>query len=216
MVEQKQNLLVRIFRKYMSEESELETYQAVGVLLLVFVIAGCVGWVWEFIIKLIAGGFSGFYITGGNLLPWINMYAYGAVLIILIAHKLKRKPIVIFGVSTVAMGIFELIGGWLVYVIGNGTRYWDYTNEWYAVGNINGFVCPVSAMAFGLGALALVYGLVPFCARLMNRMTKKAFLTLAISLFAVIVVDDVVNLGLRWSGLPSAMDFYSSIGFKGL
>ncbi len=214
MAEKKHNLLVKIFQKYTDEESELETYQAIGILLLVFVAAGCIGWVWEFIVKFVAGGFNGFYVTGGNLLPWINMYAYGAIIILCMAHKLKRSKAVIFGVSTIAMGVFELVGGWLIYVIGNGTRYWDYTNEWYGIGHINGFVCPVSAMAFGLGALALVYGLMPFLVKLASKFSRKTFLTLAVSLFVMIVTDEVVNLGLRWSGLPSAMDFYSSIGFK--
>ena len=205
-------MIKRLLLKYSDEE--LGNRQAVGILLLLFVLGGVIGWVWEFLIKFSSGGFNGVYVTGGNLLPWINMYAYGTILILIIVQNLKKKPFLVFLASAVSMGVFELLGGWLIYLIGNGTRYWDYTNEWYGFGNINGFVCPASVIAFGLGALALVYGLVPFCIKLTRKMTSKAFFRFAVSFFAVILIDDIVNLALRWTGNPSAMDLYSSLGFK--
>lgn len=190
----------------------LKTYQKIGILMLVFVIAGVVGWIYEFIVAWIENGHI--MMKGGNLLPWINIYAFGALLIIPLTYKFRKKPILVFLISVLATGLLELIGGWLVYTIGNGTRYWNYDYGLWAFGNINGFVCPLSVTFFGIGGLMLVYYVVPFCILLATRMSKRAFLTLAISLFVLFVADEIVNLMLKNTGQPNAMDLYKSLGLE--
>lgn len=198
---------------YMTGRVRLRTYQRVGVALLIVVLAGFVGWVWEFVLAEFGGGFRHLYIKGGNLLPWMNIYAYGAMLIIAVSYKLRRYPWAVFVASALACGLLELFAGWVVYTVGNGTRYWDYSHAWWAVGNINGFVAPLSACAFGLGALALMYGLLPRCIYWARRMTRRAFLGTAIALFTVIMVDDLTNLALKNLGLPTAQDLYLKMGW---
>ena len=200
------------FREYLEKGVKLERWQKVGILLLVIVIAGFVGWMYEFLLMWAMEG--QIYMKGGNLLPWMNIYAIGAVVVIPITYKIRKYPWAVFVMSALVTGIVELIGGWLVYTIGNGTRYWDYSQDWWGVGNINGFVCPASVVAFGIGCLALVYLVVPFCIYLARRMSKRAFLTLAITLFTVVMVDEVVNLTLKNLDLPNAMDFYQSLGLE--
>ena len=200
------------FREYLEKGVKLERWQKVGILLLVIVIAGFVGGMYEFLLMWAMEG--QIYMKGGNLLPWMNIYAIGAVVVIPITYKIRKYPWAVFVMSALVTGIVELIGGWLVYTIGNGTRYWDYSQDWWGVGNINGFVCPASVVAFGIGCLALVYLVVPFCIYLARRMSKRAFLTLAITLFTVVMVDEVVNLTLKNLDLPNAMDFYQSLGLE--
>lgn len=199
---------------YIDGKIKLEKYQKIGVFLLIVVLAGFVGWVWEFMLQEIGGGFRALYIKGGNFLPWINLYAYGAVAILIATYKLRKYPWAVFVVSALTCGALELFAGWAVYTLGDGTRYWDYTHAWFGWGNINGFVCPASAAVFGIGALLLVYSLVPFCVKVAQKMTKRAFLTLTITLFTLVIVDDVTNLTLKNLGLPTAMNFYEWLGFK--
>ena len=204
----------KFYQKYLDGKLKLKPYQRVGVILFVFVLAGFIGWVWEFMLGEISGGFKHLYIKGGNLLPWINLYAYGALLIMLVSYKFRRYPIVVFLVSAVSTGLLELFAGWAVYQLGDGTRYWDYSKDWWGFGNFNGFVCPASMTVFGLGALALVYWLLPMCIDMALRMSKRTFLTLVITLFVMVAVDDVVNLTLKNLGLPTAMNLYESLGWK--
>ena len=201
------------YREYLEKGVKLKLYQKIGVFLLIWVIAGFVGWVWEFMLAEIEGGFSHLYIKGGNLLPWMNIYAYGAVIIIAVSYKLRRYPWVVFLISAVACGVLELFAGWVVYTVGNGTRYWDYSDSWWGWGNINGFVCPASAAAFGLGALALMYWLLPYVIFWARKMSRKAFLALAITLFTVVMVDDITNLTLKNLGLPTAHNLYLKMGW---
>ena len=151
---------------------------------------------------------------GGNLLPWMNIYAIGAVLLVPIVWKLKKYPWAVFLVSALVTGIVELLGGWLVYIIGNGTRYWNYCDGPWAFGSINGFVCVLSVICFGLSALLLAYVVLPLCIHLALKMSKRAFLTLAISLFVLIMADEITNLTLKNLNLPNAMNLYESLGLK--
>lgn len=208
-------LLKSVFRDYMAGKTKLETYQKLGIMFLVVVFAGFFGWVYEMIFYYFDGGTGEFYMQGGNFLPWINIYAIGAVLIILLCMKFRKNPWLVFFSSVLVSGVVEFVAGWLVYIIGNGTRYWDYNTEILNFGNIGGFVCLRSVLFFGVSALFLIYMVVPFFVYLAKRMSKRAFLALAISLFAVVMVDEVYNiLASKIFGWPDAMDFWRAMGWK--
>ena len=194
------------------EKMELEAYQKVGILFLVVVIAGCVGWMFEFLLGLVETGQV--YMKGGNFLPWMNIYAFGALMMVLIGGKLKKNPTAVFLVCGLAAGVLELFGGWLVYTIWDGARYWNYNEGIWAIGSINGFVCLFSVLGFGVYALILTYSLLPFLERVARKMSRWRFLVLAVSLFSLVMIDEVVNLTLKNLGMPTAMEFYSSRGLE--
>ena len=208
----KKRTFKQIYRDYIDNKIKLERYQWVGILMLVFVIAGFVGWVYEFFVALIENGEV--YMVGGDFLPWINIYAFGALLILPAVYKFKKYPWAVFLISVLVTGLLELVGGWLVYTVGNGTRYWNYDHGLWAWGSINGFVCPLSVTFFGIGALALIYLIMPALNWLAIRMSRRAFLTLAIVLFSLVMVDELGNLIMKNMNQPTAMDFYRSIGMK--
>lgn len=205
---------VGTYQDYLDGKIKLKLYQKIGVVLLVVVFAGFFGWLWEFMLQEISGGFQHLYIKGGNLLPWINLYAYGALILIPTTYKLRRYPWAVFVASALVCGVLELFAGWIVYEVGHGTRYWNYELRWWGFGSIDGFVCPASVCAFGIAALLLVYWLLPICVKMAQRMSKRAFLTLAITLFTMVLVDDITNLTLKNLGLPTAMNLYESLGWK--
>lgn len=201
-----------LFILYLNGKLKLEQWQKVGIFLLVWVIAGFVGWVYEFLVAFIETGEV--YMQGGNFLPWINIYAFGAILVILLTYKFRKYPWAVFLISVIATGLVELIGGWLVYTVGNGARYWNYDHGWWAWGSINGFVCPLSVAIFGIQSLMLIYLILPMCVYLAMRVKKRAFLVIAATLFALVMVDEVVNLTLKNLNQPTAIDLYRDLGWK--
>lgn len=193
----------------------LERWQWVGMMMLIVVFAGFFGWVYEFIFYYFDAGTGEFYMQGGNFLPWINIYAIGAVLIVGSCWRLRRWPWAVFLLSVIVTGVLEYVAGWLVYKIGGGIRYWDYNVEIWNFGNIDGFVCLRSVLVFGLSALFLMYVIIPFILWLMKRVSKRAFLTLAIVLFTLVMVDEMYNLlASKVFDWPDAMDYYKSFGWK--
>lgn len=207
--------LREVFRGFLKEDIKLEKWQWLGIIMLLVVFAGFFGWVYEFIFYYFDGGTGEFYMQGGNFLPWINIYAIGAVLIVWACWKIRKYPWAVFLLSMLVAGIVEFVGGWLVYTIGNGTRYWDYNTEILNFGNIGGFVCLRSVLVFGFSALFLIYIILPCVIWLAQKLSKKAFLTLAITLFAIVMLDEVYNLlASKFFDWPDAMDFYKSLGWK--
>ena len=200
------------FHDYMDGEIKLKAYQKVGIVFLIVVIAGFIGWSYEFILAWAEKG--QIYMKGGNFLPWMNIYAIGAVCLLPVVYKLKKHPWAVFLASALITGLIELAGGWLVYTFGNGTRYWNYCDGPWAFGSINGFVCVLSVTAFALSALLLTYLVLPFCIHLSLKMSKKAFLALAITLFVIVMADELINLTLKNLNQPNAMDFYQSLGLE--
>ena len=196
-----------------NEAPKLDKWQKLNIFLIIVSLAGFIGWVWEFILMEIKGGFSHLYVNGGNFLPWMNLYAYGAIVILITCYRLRKKPWVVFLVGMISTGLLELFAGWAVYTVGNGMRYWDYSKSWIGVGHINGFVCPASVFVFGLAALFLIYVIMPRCIALVQRMPRKTLLILAASIFAIIMVDDIVNLTLKNLDQPTARDFYIDRGW---
>lgn len=204
----------KLFHNYLDDKLKLQPYQKLGVIFLLIVISGFFGWVYEFIFYFFNGGMQEWYMQGGNFLPWINIYAIGSILILLTTYKVKKHPIAVFFISFLVTGILELVAGWLVYTIGNGTRYWDYNTEILNFGNIGGFVCLRSVLFFGFSALLLMYVILPFCIYLSHKLSRKTFLILAVTLFSLIMSDELYNLTAKIFHLYSAMDFYQALGFK--
>ena len=200
------------FQEYLRKGVKLKTYQKVGVIFLIVVLAGFLGWTLEFFVSLFGRG--RFYMVGGNLLPWMNIYAIGALLIVPITYRFRKYPWVVFVLAVTISFVVELIAGWLVYVVGNGTRYWDYNNKPWNVGNIGGFVCLASATIFGAMSMIFMYVVLPFCIFLSRKMSRKAFVTLATVLFVVVMMDELTNLTFKNLDLPTAMDFYKSLGIR--
>lgn len=202
----------KVFRVYIDGKIKLEPYQKFGVFALVVAAAGLIGWIYETIFYFFNDGFK-FSMQGGNFLPWINIYAIGALFIILTTYKLRKKPWLVFLVSMLVTGLVEYIGGWLVYTIGNGTRFWDYNVEALNFGNINGFICLRSVLCFGLSALFLMYAVLPFFIYLAKKMTKRAFMILTITIFSVVIIDEFYNLlATYFLNIPNAREIYYSIG----
>lgn len=202
------------FKKYYNDELKLEKYQKIGIIALLIAVSGVIGWTYEFIFYYFNFGCKEFYWQGGNFLPWINIYAYGSLLILFTTYKFKKKPWLVFLISFIGTGILEYIAGWLVLHI-RGTRYWDYNVEILNFGNIDGFVCLRSVLLFGLMGLMLMYFLLPLLIHISTKMKKKNFLILSIGLCSLFLIDEIYNYFFcKLLGFPGMNTIYPRLGIK--
>ena len=202
-------------KKYVNEDMEFDKKTKIGIFALLIVITGIFGFVYEFIFYYFNSGMKEFYYRGGNFLPWINIYAIGALAIYFLAYKHRKKPIRVLLTGIISSGIIELIGGYMLYKLGNGFRCWDYNSEILNFGNIGGFVCLRSVLFFGVSGLLLIYGMIPLCFFIATKMNKKVFFVVTITLCSIFLLDEIYNLAIaRALGTPRASDIYKSIGFK--
>ena len=184
----------------------------ISIILLLIVISGIFGFLYEFIFYYFNSGMKEFYYCGGNFLPWINIYAYGAIIIYFLTYKYKKSKLSVFIISLLSSGLLELLSGFLIYIIGDGKRYWDYNNEILNFGNIYGFVCLRSVLFFGISGLLLVYVIIPFIKKLINKYKNKMFV-ISIILSFIFLLDEIYNLVIsKIFNLPDAISIYKSIG----
>ena len=203
----------KFFSDYMNG-IKLSKWQLIGILCLIFVISGVFGWIYEFFFYYFNGGMEKFYWRGGNFLPFINIYATGAIMICILAYKFRKNPFLVFLIAFISTGILEYFSGLVIYEF-FGLRFWDYNTEILNFGNIGGYVCLRSVSFFGLSALLLIYLIVPLCIYLSTHVKKKTFLIVSISVFSIFLFDEMYNLVFsRVLGLPRAHDVYESIGFN--
>ena len=202
------------YKDYLNKDHKFDKKTMLGIFCLIIVISGMFGWLYEVVFYYFNSGMTEIYWRGGNFLPWINIYAMGAILIYVLTYKKRKKPLFLFIVSMISTGILEYIGGAFMEHIMH-IKCWDYTNEILSFGNINGYVCLRSVLVFGLSALLLMYLIVPLCFYLAKKMPKKAFLILSYTICAIFLFDELYNLIFaNLLNLPRASEVYKELGFK--
>lgn len=202
-------------KKYLEEKPNFDKKTWIGIISLIIVISGIFGFVYEVVFYYLNSGMKEIYWRGGNFLPWINIYAMGALLIMLLTFNQRKKPLKVFIISLITCGILEYIAGWLMYGVLNQIRCWDYNTEILNFGNINGYVCLRSVLFFGLSGLMLIYAIIPIVFYLAKRINKKIFVTISLLLAIIFISDELYNLIItRLFSLPRASLIYKKIGLK--
>lgn len=203
------------YQDYLNNDHSFDKITMLGILSLIIVISGIFGFVYEFIFYYFNEGMKYFYWRGGNFLPWINIYATGALVIYFLSYRYRKNPFKVFLLGFLGSGILEYFSGLGMYIIGNGFRCWNYNTEILNFGNIGGFVCLRSVLFFGLSGLLLIYVIVPILFYLAKKMNKKVFLTISFSLCFIILLDEFYNLIFaRMLELPRASTIYKSLGIR--
>lgn len=103
-------------------------------------------------------------------LPIIDMYGYGAVIIVYVLGHLKKQPIKLFFSGMALMTVFELFGSYFCTTFLKHA-YWNYSQEYM---NFEGRICLQSTVAWGLLSVIAVLWLQPKVARIYSKVQKKA------------------------------------------
>ena len=202
-------------KEYINNDIKLNKKQLISIICLLIVISGVFGWIYEFIFYFINSGFKTFYLRGGNFLPWINIYAYGAFIILFLTYKRRKHPLQVFLISMISTGILEYFSGYILYGVLNLTKCWDYNQEILNFGNIGGYVCLRSVLVFGLSGLFWIYVLVPLLIKLVQSKHINLIFVISIILCAIFLLDEIYNLIFtKIFGLPKSTKIYSKLGFK--
>ena len=181
-------------KNYMNKDIKLNKNQIISILCLVVVISGVFGWIYEVIFYFFNSGMKEIYWRGGNFLPFINIYSYGALLILFLTYKRRKKPLQVFLISMVSTGILEYLSGYVLYGILGWTKCWDYNQEILNFGNINGYVCLRSVFVFGMCGLLLIYVIVPILIQIAKKVNEKKLLIFSIIICSIFVLDEFYNL----------------------
>ena len=194
---------------------KLKKKKLISFICLVVIICGFIGWGAEVIFYYIDSGFKTIYWRGGNFLPWINIYAWGALLMLTLSYKNREHPLLVFLISTASAGLLELLSGYFLYGVLGWTRLWDYTRESFSGFTIGGYVSLRSLVVFGIGGLFLIYILTPLLLKLVKSKHKDKIFVISIILVSIIMIDELYNLTFaHLLNTPRARDIYRPLGLK--
>lgn len=85
--------------------------------------------------------------------PFLPIYGFGAVIMILAGKPFMDDPVKMFVCGALAATLMEYITGWLMELLFK-TRYWDYSDCCY---NISGRICAEATLLWGFMTLLVNY-----------------------------------------------------------
>ena len=162
----------RVFSKY-----NFDIITIIGIFLMLYVVGGISGWLYEMGFYRINFGY--FVRRGHGIGPWLPIYGFGTLFILICTFLVREKPLYVFLVSAAVTGILELVTGWCLYHFFNGLRLWDYNTEIWNWGNIGGYVCFRSVAVFAFAGLLVVYVVFPLVCGLAENLPRLAFLVVS-------------------------------------
>lgn len=89
---------------------------------MIFTFGGIFGFIYEELFYLIDLGYL--VKRGTTFGPWIPIYGFGAILIIITTNRIRRFPVAVFAVAAIVSGILEFVTGYVLLHI-QGVRLWD-------------------------------------------------------------------------------------------
>ena len=158
---------------------------------ILFVIASMIGWLYELAFYLIAEhriANHGFFYG-----PYLPVYGFGALFILLCTRSFKKYPIAVFLLSIPVTGILEYFTGLVMFRIWHA-RWWDYTTAFL---NIGGFVCLRSVLSFGVGALILIYIVDPAVSGITGKLSPRMRNAVSALLLALLIFDIIMTVLFR-------------------
>ncbi len=120
-----------------------------------FFLLAVFGWLWEGFLYLFK---DDMYVNRGFLTgPWLPIYGIGGVMLEVLFHRWRDRPVLTFVSSMAVCTMLEYAAGWYLELTW-GVKWWDYSAvPW----NLHGRVCLYGSIFFGLGGLLLVWRVSP-------------------------------------------------------
>lgn len=168
------------------KEKNINLKNTVAILVLIMVLSGFFGFIYETIFYKIDLGY--FVKRGSTFGPWIPIYAFGGLLITLITYRCKKYPIIVFIINCIVTGLLEYVTGYVLFEF-MGIRLWDYNTEIWNFGNINGYICLRSVLFFGLSSLFLIYAMIPILLKIKEKISEKKLIIISLVLGLMFLID---------------------------
>ena len=110
-------------------------------------------------------------------------------LVLLTLYKLRDKPWLEFWATVVVCGVVEYFTAYYLETVYD-RRWWDYAGYFL---NLHGRICAEGLLVFGLGGMAIVYGVAPLFDNLLHKVRHSVLIGLCAALIALFCVDQAYS-----------------------
>lgn len=151
--------------------------------ILLFFLVSFLGWIWEVCLYLVK---EGKFVNRGILTgPWLPIYGMGALFLYFLLKRWKKRPVAVFLISMIVCSVLEYASGCLLEKMW-GVKWWDYSDMPL---NLNGHICILSSIMFGVGGMILIYFLMPLYKKIYQKSSAKARTTIGLLLLLIFIID---------------------------
>ncbi len=131
------------------------------------------------------------FVNRGFLIgPYIPIYGYSAIIMVLYLNQYKENPLTVFMLAVFICSLLEYITSYLLEKIFNA-RWWDYSNLKF---NINGRICLKNSFMFGVLSLILIYLINPIFINLLESMNTTWLYVLSIICLIIFITDLITSI----------------------
>lgn len=148
-----------------------------------FFLLSVFGWLWEGFLYLFK---DDIYVNRGFLTgPWLPIYGTGGIMLEILFHRWRDRPILTFVSSMILCSVLEYLAGWYLELTW-GVKWWDYSGMPL---NIQGRVCFLSSLLFGVGGMLLVWAVSPLFYSMYSKIPAKVRTGLGIAAIVLFAAD---------------------------
>ena len=158
-------------------------------LLLLFFIYSILGYFIEVIFVSICSmkiNFSRGFLIG----PYIPIYGLGIICIVKLLSKYENDLLVLFIMSTLICTILEYIISFIMEKLFK-LRWWDYSHKSF---NINGRVCLLNSLLFGIGGIIITKLINPQIEQLLARVPACVIIFTTLIIAIAFIIDLIISL----------------------
>lgn len=175
-------------RRMLVQSLNYMRHYSIWSLMAVFLSMSVFGWLWEVSLHLIE---NGVFVNRGALHgPWLPIYGTGALLILTLLYRFRKKPALEFVSTVIVCGILEYMTSWVMEIVNDGTKWWDYSGYFL---NLNGRICAEGLLVFGIGGLAITYIIAPIVDNLVSKVNEKVLMVILSALMLIFGADAIYS-----------------------
>ncbi len=183
--------LLNYLKDINQNEKSVSRFSTVKIYIVVFFLGCVTGWIYEEIFYFVTEGIiekRGFMYG-----PYLPVYGFGSIFILLFLKRFKAHPVVIFVGTIFISGVLEYATGYVMLKVWD-KRWWDYTGLFM---DLDGFVCLRSVLSFAIMAIFLVYLLEPLVRQAELKINSKVFTAICGIIIGVMSIDYMLTLLIR-------------------
>lgn len=169
-------------------------------LFIYFLLYSIIGWIYEVLLELFI--YSKTFVNRGFLFgPYLPVYGFGAIIILVTISKLKEKEIKLFKINITPVLVFfsimaittvvELIASYFLDLI-IGEFLWDYSH--YPFLNFQNRIAFFPSLRFAIGGTIFMYLLQPVFEKIVNKFSHKKLNVIFIITLSTILIDLFVKI----------------------
>lgn len=156
------------------------------VLFLLFIVYSITGWIIEVIATYPD---TKCFVNRGFLIgPYCPIYGNCAIAMIFLLHNVTN-PILLFVLSILICSVGEYVTSYAMEKIFHA-RWWDYSKNRF---NLNGRICLVNSLAFGVLGFLLIKFVNPFVVGLITKLSPIMINVLFYTMLTLFIIDNVIS-----------------------